>query len=55
MTDEKKDTEKSNPHAILWISVSIFIILVIAGGWAVDYYFAPEMISPTTVQDAVGK
>ncbi|HMT81176.1 MAG TPA: hypothetical protein PKD66_12435 [Azonexus sp.] len=54
MSDENSP-KKSKSHVILWIAASLFIILAIAGMWAADYYFSPEMLSPISVPDAVGK
>jgi hypothetical protein len=42
-------------HSLLWAVVAIFIVAAIAGMWAVDYYYAPEMISQSTLPEAVGK
>lgn len=52
---EEKNQEKPKSHAILWIAVSVFVILAIAGMWAADYYYSPEMISPASLPEAVGK
>ena len=54
MSDETPP-KKSKTHVILWIAASLFILFAIAGMWAADYYFSPEMLSPTIVPDAVGK
>lgn len=55
MSEDKNKPENSKSHAILWIVVSIFVILAIGGMWAADYYFSPEMLSPHSLPDAVGK
>jgi len=52
---EKKALPLLERHGLLWALVAIFIVLAIAGMWAVDYYYAPEMISPTAMPEAVGK
>jgi len=54
---EKKDERVPllERHGLLWTAVAIFIVLAIAGMWAVDYYYAPEMISQSTLPEAVGK
>ena len=52
---EKKAVPLLERHGLLWALVAIFIVLAIAGMWAVDYYYAPEMISQTTLPEAVGK
>jgi len=54
----EKDGNNGSPpssHRLFWGLVCAFIILSIAGMWAVDFYYAPEMISPTSAPDAVGK
>lgn len=55
MTEEQKSAGKPKSHTILWVAASIFVILSIAGLWAVDYYFSPEMINTTSLPEAVGK
>ncbi len=56
---QEKEAAKTTPllerHGLLWAAVGIFIVLAIAGMWAVDYYYAPEMISPAALPEAVGK
>lgn len=51
---EKSETGQKS-HRLLWGLVSAFIILAIAGMWAVDFYYSPEMINPNAIPDAVGK
>jgi hypothetical protein len=55
MADEQGDKSKPQSHTLLWSLVTVFIILAIAAMWAADYYFSPEMISPLTLPEAVGK
>jgi hypothetical protein len=55
MTDEQDNNSKPRSHVLLWSLVTVFIILAIAVMWAADYYYSPEMISPATLPDAVGK
>lgn len=60
MTDEQqpeKPEQKNKPgkHWILWTVVCTFIVVAIAGMWAIDYFYAPEMLSPDTLPEAVGK
>ncbi|MGE5469861.1 MAG: hypothetical protein ACM3X0_03570 [Bacteroidota bacterium] len=52
---EPEGKEPHDRHWILWTVVVVFIIVAIAGMWSIDYFYAPEMISPLTVPDAVGK
>jgi len=47
--------DKPQSHWLLWTLVALFIVLAIAGMWAIDYYYSPDMISPTSVPEAVGK
>lgn len=51
----KKTLPLRERHGLLWVLVAIFIVLAIAGMWAVDYDYAPEMISQSTLPEAVGK
>jgi hypothetical protein len=53
MADEQDKKQES--HVLLWSLVTVFIIAAIAVMWAADYFYAPEMISPTTLPNAVGK
>lgn len=60
MTNQQQPEGSNSPkqaptHRLLWSAITIFIILAIAGMWAIDFYYAPEMINPDTVPDAVGK
>jgi len=55
MTEEKKNAEKPKSHTLFWVAASIFVILSIAGMWAADYYFSPEMINSKNLPEAVGK
>lgn len=58
MTDKNssEDSEqKPKTHWVLWSVVTAFIVLAIAGMWAVDYYFSPEMINSNNLPEAVGK
>ena len=53
---DNKDPEKEkNPHWLLWVVVAAFITLAIGGMWAIDYLYAPEMISEGKLPEAVGK
>jgi hypothetical protein len=55
MADEQDNKSKPESHVLLWSLVTAFIILAIAVMWAADYFYSPEMISPTTLPNAVGK
>ena len=45
----------SNKHWILWTLLVIFVVGSIAVMMAADYLFAPDLINPATLPDAVGK
>jgi hypothetical protein len=55
MADEQDNKSKPRSHVLLWSLVTVFIIISIAVMWAADYYYAPELISPATLPEAVGK
>jgi hypothetical protein len=55
MADEQDDNKKPESHVLLWSVVTVFIIISIGVMWAADYFYAPEMISPNTLPNAVGK
>jgi hypothetical protein len=33
----------------------VFIVAAIAGMWAIDYYYSPEMINANVLPEAAGK
>lgn len=53
--NQKKTQDGAGNDRLLWIVVIVFIILAIGGMWSIDFFFAPEVISPDTLPDAVGK
>jgi|GEM_PF-3122173 len=53
--NESRIKPQAPTHWVLWSVVTVFIILAIGGMWALDFYYSPEMISPNTVPEAVGK
>jgi hypothetical protein len=50
--ESHRDTKK---HWILWTLLVIFVVGSIAVMMAADYLFAPDLINPATLPDAVGK
>lgn len=53
--DEADKPKSPSSHTLLWSLVGIFIVVAIGLMWAADAYFSPEMISPSTLPEAVGK
>jgi hypothetical protein len=53
---EKSEPQRdSNKHWILWTLLAIFVVGAIAVMMAADYLFAPALINPATLPEAVGK
>jgi hypothetical protein len=52
---EPEPNRKSNKHWILWILLGIFVVGSIGVMVMADYLFAPELINPASLPDAVGK
>lgn len=61
MPDQKNESNTENNKQtrgkdwILWTLLCVFITLSVAGMWAIDYFYAPEVLAPATLPDAVGK
>jgi hypothetical protein len=55
MSDQNNNQNKAESHVLLWSLVTALIVFLIGAMWAADYLYAPEMINPATLPDAVGK
>jgi len=55
MSQEENPKDKSNKALIMWILVCTFIVCSIGLMFAVDYYYAPELLNPSTLPEAVSK
>lgn len=54
-TDFEDNTPDVKPksHWLLWLLVSIFLVLAVAGMWSIDYFFSPEAIAGHSAPAAV--
>jgi len=55
MNELEPPKRKRKKDWILWTAIGLFIVFAIAGMWAIDILYSPEMINSSVLPDAAGK